>query len=217
MNDGVSPCYIEVGDLRRTTSYNERVLTEKISSYCLSEYAAEAMHDFRQSQLSYDPSLNGSIFLPRYIPLVSELAGLYERVFPPVELDTAHDYPEFFRSRAILTPFNDVAMEMNSELLNRMHADIHLRLVENTADVQDPTLQEYSTESLQGIQLAGLPLSTLALKIGAPVMLLRNLDQASRLNNGSRMIFLALDKGSLRGICEAVIMMASCELFLAFH
>ena len=38
-----------MGDLRRTTSYNERVLTEKISSYCLSEYAAEAMHDFQQN------------------------------------------------------------------------------------------------------------------------------------------------------------------------
>ena len=51
LDDGISPCYIEVGDLRRTTSYNERVLTEKVSNYCLSEYAAEAMHGFQQVAL----------------------------------------------------------------------------------------------------------------------------------------------------------------------
>ena len=47
LNNGVSLWYIEVGDLWRTTSYNEQVLTEKISSYYLSEYVAEAMYDFQ--------------------------------------------------------------------------------------------------------------------------------------------------------------------------
>ena len=140
------------------------------------------------NQLSYDPAMNGLISLPEYIRQVPALAELYEQVFPQAEMQTAHCNPEFFCSCEILTPFNEISMEMNKQILDWMQRELYKLFGENTAEVEDSTLQKYSTESLQDIRLAGLPLSTLELKIGAPVMLLRNLDQSNSLNNGSQMI-----------------------------
>ena len=68
------------------------------------------------SQLSYDPAMNGLISLPEYIRQVPVLAELYEQVFLQAEMRTAHCNPEFFRSRGILTPFNEMSMEMNKQL-----------------------------------------------------------------------------------------------------
>jgi ATP-dependent exoDNAse (exonuclease V) alpha subunit len=49
-----------------------------------------------------------------------------------------------------------------------------------------------STEFLNTITLAGMPPHCLALKVGVPVMLLRNLDAASGLCNGTRLIIWRL-------------------------
>jgi ATP-dependent exoDNAse (exonuclease V) alpha subunit len=45
---------------------------------------------------------------------------------------------------------------------------------------------EYSVEYLNSIRASGLPLAKLALKVGCPIMVLRNLDPAQGLCNGSR-------------------------------
>lgn len=114
------------------------------------------------SQLSHDPALSGSILLPALIPQKRELADLYERVFPQGELQSAHENPNSFRSRAILTRFNEVVIEINAELLDCMQGETRVLLGEDSAEVEDDTLPEYSVESLQDIRLAGLPLSELS-------------------------------------------------------
>src|SRR6202012_756032 len=45
---------------------------------------------------------------------------------------------------------------------------------------------EYPTEFLNTIKASGLPLAKLCLKIGCPIMVLRNLDPSNGLCNGSR-------------------------------
>ena len=151
------------------------------------------------SKMSYDPALNGSVSLPNYVQKVSEVVELYDSVFPNINITIAHRNPEFFRQRFILTPFNGVKLDMNEELLPRMEGNFHDSFGANSAQNEDPTLQQFSAESLQQINLPSLLLSRLRLKISAPVMLMRNLDQTYGLNNGSRLIISQIGVWILAG------------------
>lgn len=68
--------------------------------------------------LSYDPTLNDFISLPSLISQVPEMSDLYEQVFPQAQMYTAHETLKLSPSQGILTPFNEVATEMNAELLS---------------------------------------------------------------------------------------------------
>ena len=52
----------------------------------------------------------------------------------------------------------------------------------------------YSSDVVNGLKKPGLPLHRLVLKVGVPVMLLRNLDQKAGLCNETRLLVLALGK-----------------------
>jgi len=56
----------------------------------------------------------------------------------------------------------------------------------------DDQAMAIGTEFLNTITLAGMPPHRLALKVGVPVMLLKNLDATSGLCNGTRLIILCL-------------------------
>ena len=62
----------------------------------------------------------------------------------------------------------------------------------------DPDIAELPPEVLQNIYLLGMPLSKLQLKVGAPVMLLRNLCPQEGLCNGSRMSVHSLGRFSIQ-------------------
>jgi len=51
-----------------------------------------------------------------------------------------------------------------------------------------------TTEFLNDSKCLGMPNHRLILKVGVPVMLLQNVDQASRLCNGTRLIVVSLGK-----------------------
>ncbi|XP_042753167.2 uncharacterized protein LOC111906337 [Lactuca sativa] len=63
----------------------------------------------------------------------------------------------------------------------------------------------YSPDVLNGLKVSGLPNHKLILKIGVPVMLLRNIDQKNGLCNGTRLQVISLGKR----VIEAVILTGS--------
>jgi len=91
--------------------------------------------------------------------------------------------------KAILTPRNDDVDYINSIAIDKMEGESHDLESCNVAVHDDPEKSHlYSAEFMQSINSYGLPPHKLTLKIGAPVMLIKNLDQKKGLCNGTRLI-----------------------------
>ena len=86
---------------------------------------------------------------------------------------------------------------MNMELLLRFAGDDHEIFSQDLADGNDEDGFEMSSENLQQLETPDLPSSKLHLKLGAPIMLLCNIDQPGRLNNGSRLILTRIGRYNL--------------------
>jgi ATP-dependent DNA helicase PIF1 len=80
---------------------------------------------------------------------------------------------------------------MNSEVLERFPGQVQ---VFHSADYiptseqggEDDPLLNYPVEHLNNINCSGMPLAKLEVKVGCPIMILRNLDAANGVCNGSR-------------------------------
>ncbi|KAL4555829.1 hypothetical protein LXL04_038458 [Taraxacum kok-saghyz] len=98
---------------------------------------------------------------------------------------------------AILTPKNEIVQEINDRLLSLFPVDEKKYLSSNNlchSDFLHNDFDEslYSPDVLNGLKPPGLPLYKLVLKVGVPVMLLRNIDQKAGLCNRTRLLVLAL-------------------------
>ncbi|KAD2054435.1 hypothetical protein E3N88_41943 [Mikania micrantha] len=103
----------------------------------------------------------------------------------------------FFQERAILAPKNDVVEGINDRLMSLFPGDEMEYLssdsicqYDGVSDTFDQSL--CSPEFLNTIKLSGLPNHKLILKVGVPVMLLRNIDQKNGLCNGTRLQVIKL-------------------------
>jgi PIF1-like helicase/Helicase len=154
------------------------------------------------SNLSYDQRMIGPIYLPPYIRRASTMAELYERVFPAAELAAIRD-SSFFADRAILALRNDQLPPHNNKLMEQLPGEMETFYAVDKASIEDnQAANEVSREYLQTIQMPGLPPSILTLKVGAPVMLLRNLRPRDGLCNGTRLVITKLE----RHVIEAMIL-----------
>ncbi|XP_022038828.1 uncharacterized protein LOC110941494 [Helianthus annuus] len=107
--------------------------------------------------------------------------------------------PGFFSERAILAPKNDVVHEINDRLLSLFPGDAKEYLSSDSICQTEQMLDSfqeglYSTENLNALKISGLPNHRLVLKVGVPVMLLRNIDQQKGLCNGTRLRITFLGK-----------------------
>ena len=92
--------------------------------------------------------------------------------------------------RAILAPKNDAVTTINDTLLDQIPGDHRLYLSRNFL-LNDNEAVQYPSEILEGFTITGVPDHRLLLKVGAPVILLRNLDPP-KLVNGTRLVIKKL-------------------------
>lgn len=104
-------------------------------------------------------------------------------VFPQIERNYRNQ--QWLRERALLAPKNAEVDSINNIILNRIDGNIvtynSIDTVTNAEDVV-----HYPIEFLNSIDVPGFPPHRLQLKIGVPIILLRNIDPP-RLCNGTRL------------------------------
>ena len=116
---------------------------------------------------------------------------------------------KYLCQRAILTTTNDLAQEVNDHVLALMPSAEREYLsydsIGNAADSMRNMDVFYPIEYLNTIKINNFPHHKLLLKKGVPIMLLRNLSQATGLCNGTRLVVSKLGEK----VIEAIIMTGS--------
>jgi hypothetical protein len=106
--------------------------------------------------------------------------------------------PDYFLNRMILAPRNADVSEINGDVLSKMAGEEQAyfsadKMVEEVGADGEPNGEPpLPVEFLRSINNASLPPGELTLKVGCPLILLRNLAPARGLCNGTRMILLRM-------------------------
>jgi ATP-dependent DNA helicase PIF1 len=100
----------------------------------------------------------------------------------------------YFSERAILAPLNVNVDDINNACIERLRGDTRTYLSVDTAldESGSNDHRSYPQEYLNTVNVSGMPVHSMTLKIGSPIMLLRNLDPSAGLCNGTRLIVTAL-------------------------
>ncbi|XP_076915538.1 uncharacterized protein LOC143574924 [Bidens hawaiensis] len=121
---------------------------------------------------------------------VVSMGDLVSFVYPNI-LDRFNELT-YFQDRALLAPLNEVVQEINERMLSifpgeevEYQSSDRLAECEDFSEDFDPQL--YSPDLLNGLKISGMPNHRLVLKVGVPVMLLRNINHKKGLCNGTRL------------------------------
>ena len=145
-------------------------------------------------KLSHNPQWRNRIILPPFLRQTSQMDDFYNMVFPLEELQHAGNNPGFFRYCVILTFRNDVVAEFNESLLMKLLGEVHTYDFVDSVDINEDETDHIPQEFLRSQTPSGLPPSRLNMKVGAPIILLRNLYPALGECNGTRMIITRLGR-----------------------
>ncbi|XP_056685501.1 uncharacterized protein [Spinacia oleracea] len=123
------------------------------------------------------------------------IAALVEEVYP--EILHRHMDPKYLQQRAILAPKNETVDKINGYILQMIPGE---EITYKSADRICPATTGgrnvqslYPTEFLNSLQFPGVPNHEIQLKVGCPVILLRNINQREGLCNGTRLIVTRLN------------------------
>ncbi|CAN1159705.1 ATP-dependent DNA helicase PIF1 [Linum perenne] len=109
--------------------------------------------------------------------------------------------PTYFADRAILAPLHEIMSSINNDMLTKFLGEETCYYSSDTIQSEGGQLDmleaEFPTEFLNSMKIGNFPAHELKLKVGAPVILLRNIDQSTGLCNGTRLIIKRLGSWSV--------------------
>ena len=120
---------------------------------------------------------------------VDSLQSLTDFIF--CNLDTNYKDSKWLSERAILCPTNAEAEEVNNIIIDKWKGT---KTTFKSVDDTEEGGPDYTPEYLNTLPLPGIAPHLLHLKIGAPVVLLRNMNQASGHCNGTKYVITNIRK-----------------------
>jgi len=121
----------------------------------------------------------------------ANLNALINRIYLGIGNTRPQD-DQYFLDCIILCPRNDEMHDINEAILQQFNpnAEVHMLRSVDSVSEEDGMHHAYPVEFPQQLNAGGLPSALLCLKVGSPVILLRNLDSGEGLCNGIRMMVL---------------------------
>lgn len=142
---------------------------------------------------------SGLITLPTtFCNAVKSKKELVENVFPNIARNFKNH--SWLSERAILAGKNKDVNDLNASILQEIDEQFFAYKSIDTITNEDDVVN-YPTEFLNSLDLPGLPPHYLALKVGAPIIMLRNINQP-KLCNGTRLAVKKL----MNNLIEATIL-----------
>jgi hypothetical protein len=130
---------------------------------------------------------NGNISLPPYFHCPQNtVESLIDTIYPGIK---SHPLPhdDYFFERSILSARNDDVDDINLKILKDFPGEERVyHSADSIQEQKDGDVTMYPMEYLNSINVSGMPLSELKLKVGCPVMVLRNLNPMEGVCNGTR-------------------------------
>ncbi|XP_039688693.1 ATP-dependent DNA helicase PIF1-like [Medicago truncatula] len=129
------------------------------------------------------------------------IAPMIQCIYPSL-LMNMHDI-SFFQDRAILTPKNVTVEDINEYVMSLIPGE-EITYLSCDSPLANPSMVNrpddvHTQEFLNTITASDLPNHKIKIKVGVPIMLLRNLDQSAGLCNGTRLIITKMGRYVLEG------------------
>ncbi|KAM0826903.1 hypothetical protein ACQ4PT_068551 [Festuca glaucescens] len=209
-DDDAAPADGPSASVRRLSRRKERPDPNIVRSLTtmLNEYWVLAVGDGTVPMTTREGEASPSwICIPNDVALLSD-ADPKGTIIDAIYESFAQNYndPAYLGSRAIVCPTNSNTDDINDIVLSKVPGDVtHFDSCDTICQSMDHVADAdllYSPEFLHGIELSNFPHHRISLKIGVPIMLLRNINQSIGLCNGTRLMVTRLGEWVL----EAEIM-----------
>ncbi|XP_058733342.1 uncharacterized protein LOC131604948 [Vicia villosa] len=125
--------------------------------------------------------------------LISNFSDPIKAIVEDTHPDIIHNYLDYnyLQSRAILASTIEVVDDINQYITNLLPGEEREYFSSDSIDKSDATkfdaYEHVTPEFLNALKTSGLPNHSIRLKVGATIMLMRNLDQSEGLCNGTRL------------------------------
>lgn len=159
---------------------------------------AKQLLDLGNGRIPVDETTKYISLPDNFCTFTQTIQELIDCVFPNIGRN--HRNQQWLSERALLAPKNNDVNEINATIQNHIRGNTKTyKSIDCVTDENDAV--NYPVEFLNSLDLPGLPPHDLTLKIGVPIILLRNIDPP-RLCNGTRLVVKKL----MNNIIEATIL-----------